>query len=74
MATKKKAAAKPAAKAKAAAPKAAAKGGKAAAAAPKKGKGVIKLARPPGPGEHAWHERFYEPDSQKARDRLLFSR
>lgn len=41
--------------------------------APKKGKGVIRLARPPGPGEHAWHERFYEPDSQKARDRLLFS-
>jgi hypothetical protein len=44
------------------------------AGAPKTGKGVIKLAKPPGPGEQAWHERFYVAGSQKANDRLLFSR
>lgn len=42
--------------------------------AAKAGKGVIKLAKPPGPGETAWFERFYIADSQKLRDRLLFSR
>jgi hypothetical protein len=40
----------------------------------KPGKGVIKLAKPPGPGEKAWFEPFYIADSQKQRDRLLFSR
>ncbi len=43
-------------------------------AAPQAGTGVIKLRKPPGPGEQAWFETFYVADSQKFRDRLLFSR
>jgi len=34
---------------------------------------VLTLAKPPGPGQTAWFERFYVEGSQKARDRLLFS-
>ena len=45
---------------------------KSGAAAP--GQGVIMLAKPPGPGEQAWYEPFYVAGSQKAQDRLLFSR
>ena len=34
---------------------------------------VLRLAKPPGPGEQAWFERFFVAGSQKAQDRLLFS-
>ncbi len=39
-----------------------------------KGVGVITLQKPPAPGQPAWFAPFYVADSQKARDRLLFSR
>ncbi|AYG69258.1 MULTISPECIES: phospholipase D-like domain-containing protein [unclassified Rhizobium] len=33
----------------------------------------LTLARPPGPGQQAWFQRFYATGSQAAKDRLLFS-
>jgi len=41
------------------------------AAAP--GAGTITLAKPPPAGQDAWFEPFYKPDTQKLRDRVLFS-
>lgn len=43
------------------------------APAPQTGGGEIKLQRPPAPGEAAWFDRFYVPETQKARDRLMFA-
>lgn len=45
------------------------KGGSAKPAPPS----AITLAKPPAAGEAAWFEKFYAPDTQKARDRILFS-
>jgi hypothetical protein len=34
----------------------------------------LTLARPPGPGQESWFNRFYVKGSQASKDRVLFSR